>query len=279
MNYSANPLVAAAAADLSKYAAFTGPKQGGAVTPATIFRGFTDGDTSGPYVSEFLLHDVPYGSQLTPATVKFGYSSVSDYLTDPAVWLEVQNGKDPGVNPAPIEDPLHLYNARQLAQYVHIDELFQAYLNACLLLITPLARGGFNAPIFALKGGRTYEFDSGEFGKLQADVLGRVLTANGNKSYLLPMAYPEGCPLHPAYAAGHPTVAGACVTVLKAIFYEDAKLSGLKVPTWSLPQTAQTCSRTWVRTGTRSRSAENSTSWPAISGWPKTSSGSSTEHQ
>jgi hypothetical protein len=39
-------------------------------------------------------------------------------------------------------------------------------------------------------------------------------------SYLLPMAYPEGCPTHPSYPAGHACVAGACVTVLKAIFDE-----------------------------------------------------------
>ncbi|MBK7599955.1 MAG: vanadium-dependent haloperoxidase [Acidobacteria bacterium] len=40
-------------------------------------------------------------------------------------------------------------------------------------------------------------------------------------SYLLPMAFVEGCPSHPAYGAGHATVAGACVTVLKAWFNED----------------------------------------------------------
>jgi hypothetical protein len=40
-------------------------------------------------------------------------------------------------------------------------------------------------------------------------------------SYLLPMAYPEGCPLHPSYPAGHATIAGACVTVLKALFDEE----------------------------------------------------------
>jgi hypothetical protein len=42
-----------------------------------------------------------------------------------------------------------------------------------------------------------------------------------NGSYLLPMAFAEGCPLHPAYGAGHATVAGACVTILKAWFDES----------------------------------------------------------
>jgi hypothetical protein len=43
-------------------------------------------------------------------------------------------------------------------------------------------------------------------------------------SYLLPMAFPEGSPLHPSYGAGHATVAGACVTILKAFFQEDLPL-------------------------------------------------------
>jgi len=43
-------------------------------------------------------------------------------------------------------------------------------------------------------------------------------------SPLLPMAYPEGAPTHPAYPAGHAAISGACVTVLKAFFKEDAIL-------------------------------------------------------
>ncbi len=41
-----------------------------------------------------------------------------------------------------------------------------------------------------------------------------------NNSYLLPQSYPEGCPLHPAYTAGHATVSGACSVMLKAFFDE-----------------------------------------------------------
>ncbi|HLA12885.1 MAG TPA: vanadium-dependent haloperoxidase [Pyrinomonadaceae bacterium] len=46
---------------------------------------------------------------------------------------------------------------------------------------------------------------------------------------LLPMAFPEGSPTHPAYGAGHATVAGACVTILKAWFNESTKLVDLGV--------------------------------------------------
>lgn len=40
-------------------------------------------------------------------------------------------------------------------------------------------------------------------------------------THLLPMAAPEGSPTHPSYPAGHATIAGACVTVLKAFFKES----------------------------------------------------------
>ncbi|PYI87940.1 MAG: hypothetical protein DME26_04550, partial [Verrucomicrobia bacterium] len=40
-------------------------------------------------------------------------------------------------------------------------------------------------------------------------------------TYLLPQVYPEGSPLHPSYGSGHGTVAGACVTILKAWFDEN----------------------------------------------------------
>ena len=45
----------------------------------------------------------------------------------------------------------------------------------------------------------------------------------GDDTYLLPQAYPEGSPLHPSYPSGHATIAGACVTVLKAFFDESVQ--------------------------------------------------------
>lgn len=46
---------------------------------------------------------------------------------------------------------------------------------------------------------------------------------------LLPMAFPEGSPTHPAYGAGHGTVAGACVTILKSWFKESTRLIDIGV--------------------------------------------------
>ena len=43
---------------------------------------------------------------------------------------------------------------------------------------------------------------------------------------MLPQAYPEGSPTHPSYPAGHATIAGACVTVLKAYFDETYPIPG-----------------------------------------------------
>ena len=43
-------------------------------------------------------------------------------------------------------------------------------------------------------------------------------------SYLLPQAYPEGAPTHPAYGSGHAAIAGACATILKAFFDEKAPI-------------------------------------------------------
>ena len=47
----------------------------------------------------------------------------------------------------------------------------------------------------------------------KGDIAGKNLA-----NWLLPMAFSEGSPMHPAYGAGHATVAGACVTLLKAFF-------------------------------------------------------------
>src|SRR5229473_1737411 len=51
--------------------------------------------------------------------------------------------------------------------------------------------------------------------------------ARSTGSYLLPMAFPEGSPLHPSYGAGHATVAGCCVTMLKAMFDGSVKIADL----------------------------------------------------
>ena len=66
---------------------------------------------------------------------------------------------------------------------------------------------------------------------VHSDILTSLSTASRLGGYLpagtalLPVAFPEGCPTHPSYGAGHATVAGACVTVLKAWFDGSVNVS------------------------------------------------------
>lgn len=59
-------------------------------------------------------------------------------------------------------------------------------------------------------------------------VLNQVLSLN--KTALLPMAFPEGSPNHTSYGSGHATVAGACVTMLKALFDDSQVIKNPVVP-------------------------------------------------
>lgn len=60
--------------------------------------------------------------------------------------------------------------------------------------------------------------------------------AQGASTYLLSQAYPEGSPLHPSYPAGHATIAGACITVIKAIFDDRTLISSYITPVKADPK-------------------------------------------
>ncbi|MDP9191861.1 MAG: vanadium-dependent haloperoxidase [Acidobacteriota bacterium] len=68
---------------------------------------------------------------------------------------------------------------------------------------------------------------------LHADLLNsaalEVIRTRFNTAYL-PMSYPEGSPMHPAYPAGHAVIAGACTTVLKAFFSENFVIPKTSIP-------------------------------------------------
>ena len=74
-------------------------------------------------------------------------------------------------------------------------------------------------------GRRSYPFHS-DLGS--SSVLGDIFTEFG--SHLLPLAFPEGSPLHTSYGSGHATVAGGAVTMLKAFFDESAQIKNPVVP-------------------------------------------------
>lgn len=234
-----------------------------------------------------------------------------DHLTDWPLWLDVQNGAAVNGSDAYFSDrqPRFIGRPRDLATYVHFDQLYQAYFNACLLLFSNkvrfdqgfpsgmghLTRGSFatfggphvlslmtEVASRALKAVRRQKYQhhlrgrpeqlaamltlaasdkadqlsdnaredmqvmlhnfttqapqlldwTCQYNQLQnqqrednEDYLPRLIEScysgfkpSNEKNYLLPMAFPEGSPMHAAYGAGHATVAGACVTILKAFF-------------------------------------------------------------
>ena len=114
----------------------------GRVTPKTLFRGVTTGDLVGPYISQFLLQGssdlkldgiIKYGS-LTIQQKQKTVIANQDYLADWSSFLNVQNGLKTFGQDQFDETPRFVRNLRDLANYVHFDQLYQAYLNACLLM-------------------------------------------------------------------------------------------------------------------------------------------------
>jgi hypothetical protein len=294
----------------------------GEVTVENAFRGTTFGDCVGPYLSQFLCAGTPelglggqtadsaaagfvrYGAMVFQNKVRFA-TPYRDYMTTWEWWLDVQNGADLRGTETYQGDCEHdryrfITSPRDLATYVHYDALYQAYLNACLSMLTlgiPFDPGipfqgadaldrqqgfaHFGGPHIlslvtevatrALKavrfqkfnihrrlrpeavGGRLHRMKNSpsnatfapfesmcdrltEVGLLEAvrghnarqNTIhdGRECDQERDTSYLLPMAFPEGSPMHPAYGAGHATVAGACVTILKAFFDHRYVLPG-----------------------------------------------------
>ena len=275
--YPGNAIANAAAADLTLYGTdLTAPKIGGAVTTATLFRGLTPGDLSGPYLSQFFYQDCNFGANKVEQKITTTMPGL-DYMTDFDTWLAVQRGVS---QPANTFDPAPRYmrNGRDIGQWVHIDVLFQAYFQAFLVLAgagapfddgnpyngnpSQMGFGTFGGPHIAtlLCEVSTRALKAVWFQKwfvhrrlrpeAQAARVHRTLFAgagypvhpeiltsfsDSNRlggfmpagNALLPMAFPEGSPTHPAYGAGHATVAGACVTILKAWFNETTRLADI----------------------------------------------------
>ena len=288
--------------------------QAGELDLQTVFRGSSPGVEVGPYLSQFLLIGnkgvngvdntttgrIAYGVQQIDQRVPV--ASVQNYMTQWENYVRVQRGIKQERETYVEGNGSHrfIYTPRDLATYVHYDALYQAYLNACFILLgmgtpfdpsfdhlsgggeaakDPKTRphaGGFalyagphiltlvtEVATRALKAIRFQKFNnhirlrpealaaridlvrrknngeiqeslipqalsqyvhgfidklgSNGYGSLTTSTLGRIAKI-AESSYLLPMAFPEGSPMHPAYGAGHATVAGACVTILKAFF-------------------------------------------------------------
>jgi membrane-associated phospholipid phosphatase len=276
--YETDPLAQVAAADLSALSDFRGPKINGVVTSDTLFRNITPGDTVGPWVSQFFLRPCPFGANYVEQRIRTTLPGV-DHMTQYAQWLNIQRAFPP--DEIQQYDPVRRYirTGRDMAQWVHIDVLYQAYFHALLILLTPPSSdplaGGIGAPFdpgnpylaSANQDGFT-TFGGPHVATLLTEVASRVLKAQWFQkwyvhralrpeafagrvhnhitgaanyplhsdvlnsaavqsvflkygTYLLPQVFVEGSPLHPSYGSGHATVAGACVTILKAWFDES----------------------------------------------------------
>lgn len=96
------------------------------------------------------------------------------------------------------------------------------------LRLRPEAYGGLVHVQEIGEGGSTQPYGLPEWVG-HTDVADRIRASSG--TLLLPMAFTPGSPTHPAYGAGHATVAGACVTILKAYFKTiDVSADGMDVP-------------------------------------------------
>src|SRR3712207_6062502 len=133
--------VLAAAAELSRFPEFRGPRADGRVTPGTLFRLnvlYPDpadpsgrsgryvtppGVLDGPVVSQFLLRDVPYGAQWISARIRTTAPG-SDFLTDYEEWLRTQNGETPRGRAQYDPTPRFIATGRDLAIYVHQSPAF-----------------------------------------------------------------------------------------------------------------------------------------------------------
>lgn len=109
---------------------FTGPKDSGMVTRATLFRGNAPGDLEGPYVSQFILLDVALGNHTIQ---QVGPTKTGVYGISEANYLSIQQGNVP-VTQTIDSAPKYVWNPRQLGSFVHIDFVYQAFLYAAAIM-------------------------------------------------------------------------------------------------------------------------------------------------
>ena len=138
-----------AVANLNSFGdSFTGPKDGGMVTRATLFRGNAPGDLEGPYVSQFMLLDVPLGNHTIE---QVGPTKTGVYGITEADYLSIQQGNVP-VAQTIDSATKYIWNPRQLGSFVHIDFVYQAFLYAAAILETNAVAKHSAYPTLAKEG-------------------------------------------------------------------------------------------------------------------------------
>ncbi|MFD2673367.1 vanadium-dependent haloperoxidase [Marinicrinis sediminis] len=132
--YDQHPLIQAAVCDLNRFSDYRGPRAGKDVTSDVLFRGETPGDQTGPFISQFLWKDIPYGSAVIPQRYA---APVADqaFMTTQEEWLHILNGGAPAKQTTFGGEPRYIHNGRDLAEFVHHDFTYQSCLSACLMLL------------------------------------------------------------------------------------------------------------------------------------------------
>jgi hypothetical protein len=174
--YGEEPITAGAIADLNNLSSFAGPRANGKVAAATLFRGIRPGDLTGPYLSQFFLLPVSFGT-LSVAQKFSTYASGVNYLTDFAPWLAVQNGQGPFAANV-VSGTSYIKNGRDLGAWVHSDITFQAYLFAAQWLLTHAAPFNPGNPYLTIKNQTGVQtFGSQHILDLLGEVSNRALKA------------------------------------------------------------------------------------------------------
>jgi hypothetical protein len=134
-DYETDPLITEAVADLNAFSESLTSNTKTKIIPATVFRGETPADLIGPYLSQFLWLDIPYGIK----TLRQNYSVPTrgqSFLMNYEEWLACQRGAKPTSRLTFDAAPRFICSARELAEYVHRDFSFQTYMNAALIMLT-----------------------------------------------------------------------------------------------------------------------------------------------
>jgi hypothetical protein len=109
--YDEDPTTNAAVADLNQFSAPPAMAANGSVSTGNLFRGETPGDLAGPYISQFLWHDVTFGPVEFQQRYQVPTAGV-DFMRDADNWLNVQRGGAPNEALSFEDDPRYIFNNR-----------------------------------------------------------------------------------------------------------------------------------------------------------------------
>lgn len=278
-------------------ASYHGPRDGGIVTPAVLFRGNAPACAVGPYGSQFIWQNL-HRLNLANAIVK-QYVPIASNKEFGVTWqhfVDLQNGLTPvPYGPGDFSGERYSINGRDIATSVHNDLAVDFPLQAFNIVLNNNFPWAPNLPYYngdmpnekpfatmgpqdvatliggisvqALKNAWAHKWRASL--RLRPEAMAGLIhqvvvseenpyglnntifgTLNGinfmqwiksynltqtpynaaNGTYLLAQMYPEGCPAHPAYPAGHATFVSAGVTIIKALIDDTALFKDYLTP-------------------------------------------------